>query len=359
MNSKSCGGCLQVIKNRQFLCCCVCATYYDLLCANVSEHRFRNTLTGEHRMNWKCAACISREPKVDNSDTPVRGHDDKVMRRRGGAVPSPAECSSPEVVPSPVHCNIPDTVPKPSCVTLEALAGRLDMLVSEIRVFSLEMADTRRQVQAFDSKLSGLVTQVETCVSEVKELRARVEKLEKRAPSGTIEDTIESFKAELNARDQELLLNEVEFTCIPEHKGEDVVCAARVGRPPGSGASGSVAKPRPIVVRLVRRAVRDDLLRAVRVRRTVTTEGIDLPGQPGRFYVNERLTRANRALFWQAREVGRRLGWRFIWTRDGKIFARQHSEQDAPRHRLRTQADLVRVFGTDAIGACGNSPAYN
>ncbi|KAL4721092.1 hypothetical protein ACJJTC_009253 [Scirpophaga incertulas] len=265
MNSKSCGGCLQVIKNRQFLCCCVCATYYDLLCANVSEHRFRNTLTGEHRMNWKCAACISREPKVDNSDTPVRGHDDKVVRRRGGAVPSPAECSSPEVVPSPVHCNNPDTVPKPSCVTLEALAGRLDMLVSEIRVFSLEMADTRRQVQAFDSKLSGLVTQVETCVSEVG------------------------------------------VNLLPE----DVVCAARVGRPPGSGASGSVAKPRPIVVRLVRRAVRDDLLRAVRVRRTVTTEGIDLPGQPGRFYVNERLTRANRALFWQAREVGRRLGWRF------------------------------------------------
>ncbi|KAL4717393.1 hypothetical protein ACJJTC_017280 [Scirpophaga incertulas] len=131
---------------------------------------------------------------------------------------------------------------------------------------------------------------------------------------------------------------------------EDVVCAARVGRPPGSGASGSVAKPRPIVVRLVRRAVRNDLLRAVRVRRTVTTEGIDLPGKPGRFYVNERLTRANPALFWQAREVGRRLGWRFIWTRDGKIFARQHSEQDAPRHRLRTQADLVKEVGVAHIG---------
>ncbi|KAL4720924.1 hypothetical protein ACJJTC_001461 [Scirpophaga incertulas] len=92
MTSK-CAGCLQVIKSRQYLCCCICAKYY-LLCANVSEQRFRNTLTGEHRLNWKCAACICSEPKVDNSDTPVRGQDEKVTRRRGAPAPSPVESGS-------------------------------------------------------------------------------------------------------------------------------------------------------------------------------------------------------------------------------------------------------------------------
>ncbi|KAL4718984.1 hypothetical protein ACJJTC_018787 [Scirpophaga incertulas] len=219
---------------------------------------------------------------------------------------------------------------------------------------------------------------VETCVSEVKDLRARVEKLENGANTSNLENTIESLKAELNERDQELLLNDVEFTCIPENKGEglqhvvmslaskigvklrseDVVCAARVGRPPEAGTGIAGVRPRPIVVRLVRRALRDDLLRAARVRRTVTTEGVDLHGPPNRFYINERLTRANRVLFRQAREVAGRLGWRFVWTRDGKIFARQRLEQDAPRHRLRSQADLARVFGPSAVGSHGIAPAF-
>ncbi|KAL4716427.1 hypothetical protein ACJJTC_015855 [Scirpophaga incertulas] len=352
MATKSCSGCLQVIKNRQFLSCCTCGGYYDIQCANVSENRFRNTLTGEHRLNWKCAACISREPRGDNSDTPVRGHDDKVTRHRGAAVKSPVE-------------------------------GRSPLATFEIRGFRQELVETRHQVQAFDGKLSGLVTQVETCVSGIRELKSRVEKLESRTEVSaqshcahdTLKDTIESLKIELNERDQELLLNDVEFTCIPEQKGEglqhivitlaskigvtlgpeDVVCATRVGRPPEAGLSGAAARPRPIVVRLVRRALRDDLLRAARVRRTVTTDGVGLPGAPGRFYVNERLTRANRALFRQAREAGRRHGWRFIWTRDGRIFARQHPGPDASRHRLRTQSDLDRIFGPSAVG----SPVFN
>ncbi|KAL4721514.1 hypothetical protein ACJJTC_006483 [Scirpophaga incertulas] len=215
------------------------------------------------------------------------------------------------------------------------------------------------------------------CTNELRELKSRVEKLENRTEASVqsqsahiaLEGTIEALKSELNERDQELLLNDVEFTCIPEHKGEglqhivmtlsskigvqlgpeDVVCATRVGRPPEVGLGGAAAKPRPIVVRLVRRALRDDLLRAARVRRAITTDGVGLPGAPGRFYVNERLTRANRALFRQAREAGRRLGWRFVWTRDGKIFARQHPGLDASRHRIRTQADLERIFGPSDV----------
>ncbi|KAL4718056.1 hypothetical protein ACJJTC_010886 [Scirpophaga incertulas] len=337
MTSKTCAGCLQVIKNRLFLCCCVCNSYYDLLCANVSEQRFRNTLTGEHRLSWKCASCVCREPKVNNSDTPVRGNDDKVTRHRGAAIHSPVECNSPDMALSPIKRNSTETVQESSNGALEALAGRLDTLVSEIRIFRQEMTDTCRQVQAFDEKLSGLVTQVETCVSEVKDLRARVEKLENGANTSNLENTIESLKAELNERDQELLLNDVEFTCIPENKGEgrvplwcgwcDALCATTCCGLPAYAA-------------------------------LLPTEGVDLLGPPNRFYINERLTRANRVLFRQAREVAGRLGWRFVWTRDGKIFARQRLEQDAPRHRLRSQADLARVFGPSAVGSHGIAPAF-
>ncbi|CAG9782468.1 unnamed protein product [Diatraea saccharalis] len=221
MPTKNCAGCLQAIKSRQFLCCCSCGESYDLLCANVSEQRFRNTLTGEHRQKWKCDECRSREPKSNNSDTPARAHDDdKVTRRRGASAVSPVEGSSPVEAPE-----------SSSHKTLEVLSGKLEMLVEEIRTFRNEMSETRQRVLTFDEKLFGLVTQVETCVSEVKELRTRVEQLENRSGCDAISDyahssplvnTIESLKAELNERDQELLLNDIEVTCVPEQRVESL-----------------------------------------------------------------------------------------------------------------------------------------
>ncbi|CAG9796323.1 unnamed protein product [Diatraea saccharalis] len=351
-----CAGCLQVITDRQYLRCCVCSQYYDIICANVSEQRFRNTLTGQHRLNWKCDACKNMEPKVDNSNTPLREHDDKVTRRRGASVLSPPEENSD---------------------------AQWDMrsLIEELRLFRKEMQEMRIQVQSFNETLGALMSRVDICEDRLDDLTLRIDKLERcDAASESVNNntaltnTIDSLKAELNERDQELLMNDVEITCIPEQKGEnlqhfvvtlacklgvqleqrDVVSAVRVGRSldvSGVGTSSSSPRPRPIVVRLVRRAVREDLLHAARVRRGVTTEGLDLPGPPRRFYINERLTRMNRLLFRQARGIGVRLGWRFIWTKDGKIFgSRQHAGQGVPRHRLRNRADLVRVFGPEAVG---------
>ncbi|KAL4702898.1 hypothetical protein ACJJTC_016342 [Scirpophaga incertulas] len=125
----------------------------------------------------------------------------------------------------------------------------------------------------------------------------------------------------------ELLQNDVEITGVEEQKSEglshvvftlanklgekleqqDVVSAVRIGRMESGGETAG--RPRPIVVRLVRRVVRDDLLRAARVRRGATTEGTGVPGAPRRFCINERLTRSNRLLFRRAREAGNRLKW--------------------------------------------------
>lgn len=116
---------------------------------------------------------------------------------------------------------------------------------------------------------------------------------------------------------------------------------------PLAGPGGS--RPRPIVVRLARKSVRDQLLRAARVRRGATTQDTGLPGPHHRFYINERLTKLNRQLFRQARELGEKLNWRFIWTRDGKIYVRQGANSN--RFIIKNEQDLKRVFGSDIVSA--------
>ncbi|XP_047995564.1 uncharacterized protein LOC125233552 [Leguminivora glycinivorella] len=215
-------------------------------------------------------------------------------------------------------------------------------------------------------------------------LEQRVQALEDQPvqPAGVPHDiqdlmnTVDRLKLELNDRDQELLSTEVEITGIEETNNEnpvhlavlvaqklgvemdstDVVSAERVGvkRAPNDGdgsggGDGSAGRPRALVVRLTRRVHRDNLLRAARRARGADTSGFELPGAPRRFYVNERLTRNNRQLFYKARREGARLNWRYIWTRDGRVYARRQSNTQS--HRVRSEDDLVKIFGVASVGS--------
>lgn len=216
----------------------------------------------------------------------------------------------------------------------------------------------RRELQEFRDEFRGVTAQLADIGHRMDGLDARVDAVERAVAESTVsaatralEETVAVLQMELQERDQDLLSNDVQISGVPEEAGEsapglamricaklgveldarDVVWAHRAGRARQAG-------PRPLVLRVARRAVRDDLLRAARVRRSATTEGLGLTAQPQRFYVNERLTAVNRQLFQRAREAARAGGWRWVWSRDGKIFARRAEGQ--PGHRLRRMTDI-------------------
>lgn len=341
--------------------CCSCKKYYDLTCANVSVQRYLNAMSPEHKATWKCVTCVSKMPKKNNTHTPVRGN---VNIRRGASVQSPTQDEPPAVVDTSLNVH--------SSSTVESQA-----FLDELRSLREEMRATRLQMANLTSAIANLTQRVDESDLRVDQLSARVDAVERRFDenpcvsntSSELLASIEQLKAEINDKDQDVLLNDLEFSCVPEQKVEsvqhivltlanklgvkleerDIVSAHRVGRAPVTTETADVLRPRLIVVRLARRNVRNQLLQAARVRRGATTEGTDLPAPPRRFYINERLTLVNRKLFQCAREIAGRLDWRFVWTRDGRIFVRRGVSADSPRLRLRTMADITRVFGPDAI----------
>ncbi|KAJ2939551.1 hypothetical protein O0L34_g6383 [Tuta absoluta] len=251
-----------------------------------------------------------------------------------------------------------------------------DPLIAEMRMFRAEMSATRAEMGLLNANIAKLTARIDACETRIDQVEGRMNALEcqlKKNPARNTDDsllaTVEQLKQEIGERDQALLSNDIEISCIPEEKGEniqhiittvvsklgvslaeqDIVSAERVGRTPDAS---SPARPRLIVVRLARRAVRDQVLKAARVRRGATTEDTGLPAPHRRFYVNERLTRANRHVFRHAREAAGRMHWRYVWSKDGKIYARKH--QDGPRHRLRSENDVFRVFGLDIVGSSNN-----
>ncbi|XP_026313558.1 uncharacterized protein LOC113225457 [Hyposmocoma kahamanoa] len=180
----------------------------------------------------------------------------------------------------------------------------------------------------------------------------------------SLQQSIAKLQYELNEKEQEAIINDIEIGGVPEYHNEsaahlittiaakigvnldtrDIVSATREGlvRPTRVGDSRG---PRRVIVRLSRRAVRDELLRAARSRRNTDTTGLGLPSHDTKkVYINERLTKTNRILFAKARAARVAMNWRFVWTREGRIFARKSDSADSPTHRVRCEEDIDRIF---------------
>ncbi|XP_063821186.1 uncharacterized protein LOC135071323 [Ostrinia nubilalis] len=227
------------------------------------------------------------------------------------------------------------------------------------------------QTESLRSTISELTDTIKKQNNRIEQLESRVHELESGrndiSAITSLEKRIEDLQTEIGDRDQALLSNDVEISGCPEQAGEnsthivialarkigveldekDLVAVERAGPPRLAPRDGAPARPRPLAVRLTRRATRDALLRAARVRRAVTTEGLSLAGPPRPFYINERLTKHHRQLFQKARELARNHNFKYVWTREGCIFTRQ--AEGKPRHRLRSDADLSRVFGLSEV----------
>lgn len=244
---------------------------------------------------------------------------------------------------------------------LRALRAEVRDLGSELKETRLEMADFRVSLNGVSARMDGLELRLES----VEQARAvcPAEPVLEAAVVARLQSTVAQLQQELNDRDQEALLADLEISQLPEVKGEnvlhsimvlsaklgvpleerDIVFAERVGMARGEGAGGERPRTRRIVVRLLRRDLRDRLLQGARVRRSLTAGDAGRTDAGPRIFVNERLSRLNRQLFHRAREECRRLQWRYTWTKRGRVFVRQADGRDA--FPIRCEADIQRVFG--------------
>ncbi|XP_050555370.1 uncharacterized protein LOC126911582 [Spodoptera frugiperda] len=335
-----CGGCGQFIAASASVRCSKCAGCYHRACVGVPP-------TATPSPTWLCPGCKATLPRTDNTATPVKG----------AAADYSDSHSLPTVAPS----------------------ASLD-LAQEIRAFREELSGLRADIRQLRQENAEFRAANEGYNGRMGAVEGRLDNIEQRFEStdaasyDRLEQTIADLKVQLNERDQDLLLNDVIVSGIPESKAEnpahiikavslklgidlddrDIVNVERLGRVrrnlTTSSSQNDIAerpRPRAIAVRLSRRVVRDQLLHAARVRRGLTTADLNLHGQPKRVYVNEHLTRSNARLFHLAREAGQRSRYKYVWTREGRIYARK--EDGVSAVRIRSDADIKEIFGDGKV----------
>lgn len=180
-----------------------------------------------------------------------------------------------------------------------------------------------------------------------------------------LKSSVTHLRQQLCAQEQQSMRNELEIIGVPECETEnlthivlttsqligvqlqeaDVDDISRVGplRPKGPKLNDNDdRKPRPIRVKLLRRQKKDELLKAAKARRNLTSETI-VGGVPRKLYVNERLTRENRLLFRESRLRATANHFRYCWTRNGAIYVRENDNK--PSSRISSMDDLDQRVG--------------
>lgn len=322
-----CGACNTVLHDRQkadetpVLTCSLCSMKYHLGCLNLSREQLKSLRTNE-KNDYRCPACKAKKKERFTESTPVR------QGKRGTE-----------------HTAVASTVDSPSA-TAEAAAASIPVNIIESftqSMMQLQNAfDTmKKEMCSFTSSLTSTSEDMEHFRKEIHEIKKELKDLDRyKAEVTDLRAEVTFLRQELENRTQREFLRDIEITGITEHRGEnlphilsnlttklglnldprDVDDIKRIGIRSGSSQT---EKPRPVILTLTRRAPRDQLLRAARIRRGISTDMIEVPGNSRRVYINEHLTKINRVLFSKARSTGTQLKFKFVWTSNGNIFMRR------------------------------------
>lgn len=357
-----CVACSLEITQGQQLKCNLCYGNYHYQCLNMDRATYlENKAT--HETTWRCEDCSNITRRRRGDDTPVRKlHEPKEL----------------DIVSDEQPLNYqPNNTVSPLPPTLAQISGLLDRkLSSHHNAISKNLAEVRNEFQlsiiGLTGQLATLNTRLEALEKENAMLKLKLQSSEgsQEIGDGELNTFIAQLKAELNDKEQEHLLNDIEITGLPEYDKEstehlaiavaaklglaleerDVVSCARAGprRLIATSSEGAALRPRPLVVRLARRATRNLFLIKARTHRETTTEGIGLPiHKHVKIYINERLTKQNRTLLGKTREANKTCLWKYVWTRDGRILARK--EDKATVFQIRSVVDIERVFGISPV----------
>lgn len=314
----------QSAEKPPFIGCSSCNAKYHIGCLNLSRDAIRAARTGAN--NYRCPACKSKDKVRVTDSTPVRSGKriEAAVSTDGTLAGSNKISCTSEVAPASAPADLQSFTE-----SMRQLQCAFNRMKAEMVEFTSSLNITTEDMQHFRKEIIEMK-------KELKELdRFKTEVIELRAE-------VLDLRQQLDSREQRLFHKDIELSGITEHSGEnlsqiisnvtvklgvdldprDIDDIKRVGVR-GQGGGNKAERPRPVILTLTRRAPRDQLLRAARVRRGLTTDMIQVPGAPRRVYLNEHLTKSNRVLYSKARAAGAQLKFKFVWTSNGKIFMRR------------------------------------
>ncbi|CAN8008037.1 unnamed protein product [Ixodes pacificus] len=319
----------------KFLTCVLCRNGYHLSksCSGVAEATFSG-MGATRRENWKCATCRTGELRsgtgtvADVSHALVTGQLASISQTLNQLLS--------------LKTSVDTLLPLPSKVE-ELLALR--PIVEELRS-TVEVLQTT--VDSFGARYDSVLALAVTNEESIKTMQAEVDTVKVTLEEQSLE--ISRMKNELNDSEQYSRRSNMELHGLPFTPGEDL---RKVMEDLSQKLSLPIIRSSDVLA-IHRLPKRRDLaptvlikfatieLKNVWMSARARLQALHHDGSQQKLFFNENLTQTNRELFWMARTKGKESGYRFVWLKNGKIFARKG--EGCPALRIGTANDLQKLI---------------
>lgn len=289
-------------------------------------------------MDCSCPACRIKVPRTQSSDTPPRAP----TPQEGLKVTGMSRAQKRPAIGSPDR---DDTEDESTSIS------------NELRLLRLDMAEV---ILSLKSLSEGM----EKCNSRIDSFETRIKALENKDQTiESLNETVTHLQDQLNTQAQASMKNEIEIMGINEITNESLqhvvmVTASKIGLNLSKDDIDWVARagpkkkpdkrseerdlPRPVIVRLTRKAKRDEIIKAAKIRYALTSSELGIQGPPRSIYINEHLTKSNRTLFRDARARAKANDFRFCWVSNGRIHVRK--AEGCPAIPINNSVQLERIL---------------
>ena len=296
----------------------------------------------EEFCKWRCSACTNMPPKQAKKDNaPMRNVSTSRGNKRCKLNSPPGAPELRSVTAEEIRSIVEDVVHAQYATAIQEFKDTItDFLSSELKPIKRDLQDLKESFTFHTKQFDDLQAEHFTTKNTLKYLNTENEQLK---------NTIADLGHKLNYFEQQARSNNVEVQCLPEHKQEnlyivtkhlgsvvgcdlkdsDILHATRIAK-----LNTSNPRPRSVVVQLVSSRIRDQLLAAVvnynkkHKDNKLNTSDLGIGGNRTPVYVAEHLSATNKSLHAAARIKAKEKGYKYVWVRGGKIYARRDDNTD-------------------------------
>ncbi|KAJ2942679.1 hypothetical protein O0L34_g2149 [Tuta absoluta] len=299
--------------------CSKCGVIFCFVCANISETNYRK-LGPNKQGTLLCKECKHGAPVGHSAGTPT---------------PSPADLVLEELRHGIACIN-------KSLLPLPGLFQDVKYLKESFASFEQSIFDLQTKVITLNEKNDALATRIITLESK---------------PDNTdnylqLEKKVSSLNQEISIKEQWLRLNNLEIKGIPLQKNEnlfDIICAIGIyiqypitkEQINFVSRVQSADKNKPVIVCFTSRYTKENFIAKARSHRELTARDVGFHNNAGRVYINDHLTRENKILLNQTKEVANGKGYQFKWVQQCKILVRKN--ETSPILHIQTSEDLKKI----------------
>lgn len=289
------------------LVCTICKYSYHVgKCSGITGSAFRSK-GDSFKNSWKCATCQTNE-------------------KRGGASSNLSESQRFESKLNQLNANILSLLP---------LVAKVDALSEAVKGIS----NIEASIQLLSDKYDEILEKSDSQGTEIAALRKRVERLESETSPNTQE-----VKAQLNELEQYSRRQNIEIHGMQKEENENLLdkmnCLARTLELPELSDSDLHSLHRlhpragkmPVVIARFQSVMLKEQWMQSRSRLREKAPGL-------RIFDN--LTAMNKRLLWLAQTKGKEMKYRFVWQRNGHVFARKNSGDSVIR--ICQESDLANM----------------